>query len=345
MPTENTNMESFRGLGVDSGFKLVSPKPLDVRYVVKNATQLQEIINSGAAYPGLQVWVKSLDNSELTSNRVYFDPSLNNGHGAFTEIVDGAGGDAYIKEKTYEGSSLTAIMAEHPNPNNGDIAIVKEQIANDKYSYTAYFFDSTLQTPAWVAMDGNYDANNIYFKDDFIVTEKIGTIQTLTNGSATLVAAGRNLNQVLATLLATEKQPSVSQPVVSITLSQAGEYEVGSKVTPSYSASLSAGSYTYGPPTGVTATSWSVTDGSTTLTTATGSFSEITVTSSTNYKITATATYDDGVYAKTNIGNDSTTKVAAGSKSKTSSAITGYYKCFWGYKSNQDITPTAITSA
>lgn len=35
-------------------------------------------------------------------------------------------------------------------------------------------------------------------------------------------------------------------------------YEVGTKITPSYSAKLNAGSYSYGPATGITATSWSV---------------------------------------------------------------------------------------
>jgi hypothetical protein len=31
-------------------------------------------------------------------------------------------------------------------------------------------------------MDGNYNAENVYFNDDILVTTKIGTIQTLVNG-------------------------------------------------------------------------------------------------------------------------------------------------------------------
>lgn len=43
-------------------------------------------------------------------------------------------------------------------------------------------------------------------------------------------------------------------------MTQAGEYEVGTDVTPQYSAVLNAGSYTYGPATGITASSLEVTN-------------------------------------------------------------------------------------
>ena len=109
-------------------------------------------------------------------------------------------------------------------------------------------------------------------------------------------------------------------------------YEVGTKVTPDYTATFNSGKYQYGPATGVAVTAWSVTDtDSHELTTATGTFPELTVGDNTNYKITATATYGDGVAPKTNLGNEyAAGKIQAGSKSKDSSAITGYRSFFYG---------------
>jgi hypothetical protein len=109
-------------------------------------------------------------------------------------------------------------------------------------------------------------------------------------------------------------------------------YEVGTKVTPDYTATFNSGKYQYGPATGVAVTAWSVADtDSHELTTATGAFPELTVGDNTNYKITATATYGDGVAPKTNLGNEYTAgKIQAGSKSKDSAVITGYRSFFYG---------------
>ena len=97
---------------------------------------------------------------------------------------------------------ITRVMTELQLPPliKNDIFVVKTLIAKDKYSFTAYTYDGTK----WCAMDGNYNAENIYFDKDFIVTEAIGTIQSLTNGQATLAANGKNLKQVLADLFAKE---------------------------------------------------------------------------------------------------------------------------------------------
>lgn len=104
-------------------------------------------------------------------------------------------------------------------------------------------------------------------------------------------------------------------------------------MTPSYSASLSAGSYTYGPETGITATAWEVTDtAGNTAATASGSFPEVVVADNTNYKITAKATHGEGAVANDNLGSASnpTVQIAAGTKSATSGAITGYRNSFYG---------------
>lgn len=48
-----------KGINVTSGFKLISGQPIDARQVVEDETELQSIIDNGAAYEGLEVWVKS----------------------------------------------------------------------------------------------------------------------------------------------------------------------------------------------------------------------------------------------------------------------------------------------
>ena len=211
---------------------------------------------------------------------------------------------------------------------SGDIAIIKRVIASEKYEYTAYVYNGTV----WCAMDGNYNAENVYFDKDLVTTSAIGNI-TLTNGQATIAATGKNLKQVFDTIFVKEKNPTIKQPSVGVTLGNSGAKEVGTKIIPSYTTSFNPGTYEFGPATGCNPTSWSVTDsdGSAPLTTATGKFAEITVADDTNYKVNATVNYSEGAIPVTNVGNEyASGKIVAGSKSATSSAITGYRNSFYG---------------
>ena len=246
------------------------------------------------------------------------------------------GGEDVVATQVYEViptesqshvDAITAAVGENALV-AGDIAIVKDVISGDKYQYTAYVYNGS----AWVAMDGNYNAENVYFDKDLVTTSAVGNI-TLTNGQATIAATGKNLKQVFDTIFVKEKNPSVTQPSVSVSLAGAGAKEVGTKVTPSYTATFNAGKYEFGPATGCSITSWSVTDTNNAepLNTAAGSFVEITVADDTNYKVTATGNFSEGVIPVTNVGNEyAAGKIAAGSKSATSSAITGYRNSFYG---------------
>lgn len=220
----------------------------------------------------------------------------------------------------------------------GDLAIVKRAIVGDKFQYTGYAYNGS----EWAAMDGNYNAENVYFAKDLITTSAIGNI-TLTNGQATIAAEGKNLKQVFETIFVKEKNPTIAQPSVSVSLSGAGAKEVGTKVTPSYNATFNKGSYEYGPDTGLTAT-WAVKDSRNEEgTAAAGSFSELEVGDNTNYTVTATATYGAGATPLTNIGNPyAAGAIVAGSKNGTSSAITGYRNSFYGTLTEM---PEALSSA
>lgn len=193
-------------------------------------------------------------------------------------------------------------------------------------------------------MDGNYDASNVYFSEDLTTTTAIGNI-TLTDGQATIAAAGKNLKEVFETIFVKEKNPEITYPFITLTFAQAGSYEVGSSVTPSYTAILNPGSYTYGPATGITATAWTVTDtNGNSKTYRNGTFSSFTVTDTIKYRITAKADYSDGEIPVTNLGNDYIDgQISASSASKTSSAVTGYRKTFYGTVTDKnDLTNTKI---
>lgn len=211
----------------------------------------------------------------------------------------------------------------------GDMGVVISAIDGadgTKKSYTAYVYDEG----AWKAMDGNYDAGNVYFGKDITYTVGIGTLAK-PSGSATFNAKGKSLEQVLSSLMAKEANPSKTEPAVSFTTGTGlGTYEIGTKKNLTYAVSLSAGSYTYGPATGITAQSWSVVCDGVTKTTANGTFENVVAEASAK-KMVATATYGDGAIPVTNLGNEYPAgKIVAGSKQANSKDYVGVRYMFWG---------------
>jgi hypothetical protein len=171
------------------------------------------------------------------------------GDGATTwENLAYVGGD---EAKNFQVNSLDEITDNELAV--GDTAIVKTLIyqdtnnaSNNKYSYTGYVYNGT----GWAAMDGNYNAENVYFDEDLITTHKVGNFQTLTNGSATIAAAGKNLKQLWnAIYLKEDKSITIKKPSVSLTVSGSGTtVEVGSTFTrPTATLKITGiGSYEYG---------------------------------------------------------------------------------------------------
>ena len=66
--------------------------------------------------------------------------------------------DSGTETKETQEAAITRIVGD-AIPSKGDIVIVKDPIANDKFQYTAYVYNGT----AWAAMDGNYNAKNVFF--------------------------------------------------------------------------------------------------------------------------------------------------------------------------------------
>ena len=247
--------------------------------------------------------------------------------------------DSCTTVEVAEGQSDTEALATISNPKNGDTAVLVKVISGDKKSYTAFVYDN-----AWKAMDGNYRADNVYFDDDITYTVAIGTLAQ-PSGSAKFAAKGKNVEQVLSSLMAQEANPTKSNPAVSFSAQGGfGTFEIGTKKNLTYTAALSAGSYTYGPATGITAQTWEVscTGVSGTKSTATGTFENV-VAEATAKKITAKATYNEGAIPVTNLGNPYPAgKIAAGTASKDSNELKGVRYMFWGPMTDADM---ALNSA
>lgn len=240
----------------------------------------------------------------------------------------------------YEVTDLDTIIA----PKNGDVAVVSRTLTTGKVEKTAYQHNGN----SWVALSDYFDADKVILTENITMAgnyTQVGNLTKSQNGTQTFATAGKSVAEALTEIFSKRLQPSKTEPAVSVTLNEAGAYEVGTKKTPTYTATLSAGSYTYGPATGINASTWEVTATGVTeaKTTATGSFDEITIGDDTNYTVTAKATYEAGAEAKDNLGSTSNplVQIAAGDKSKTSSAITGYRNFFYGV----DNETTAIDSA
>ena len=141
------------------------------------------------------------------------------------QVVDaGVSADAIHEPVLYTGTGTPEEAVGGATPKKGDMCVITKTIAGDKAEKTAYEYNGT----AWVALDGNYNAENVYFAQDLITTSAVGNI-TLTNGQATIAAAGKNLKQVFDTIFVKEKNPTITQPSVSVSCPQAKTYEVGSE--------------------------------------------------------------------------------------------------------------------
>ena len=220
---------------------------------------------------------------------------------------------------------LVALLPEGAEINSGDLMLVTNSIGVK----SAYQYDED-----WIACDGNVDASKVIMPFDITLAgsyTQVGNLSKTSTGTATFATKGKSVAAALQEMLSKREQPKIkSNPSVSLTATS-GAKEVGTSVTPEWTASLNAGSYTYGPATGIVASSWEIsdTDGHK-ASTASGEFDSFIVGDDTNYRISAKANYEAGVIAQDNLGDPSnpTIQIAAGNKSANGGYITGYRAWF-----------------
>ena len=264
--------------------------------------------------------------------------------------------DSFTKLTPADNVTDSAALAGIESPKKGDIAVIERVIGevSSASTMTAYMYDGEN----WCALDGNYDASNVYFDSNLVMTANIGVQSLGTASSKELGTAGKSLKQVLSMILAKEEAPTISaNPSVTTYLANNASpansnitVEGGSTITPKWSASFSAGSYSYGPATGITPSAWDVKGyiGSTAVSGHTsaetsGTFSNVVLAAGETYKVNAKATYPAGALAYTNLGEEykagntlfdetegaTSVQITAGSKNDDSPTITawqqGYY--------------------
>ena len=230
--------------------------------------------------------------------------------------------------------TIDEALATIAAPSQGDMAIVEQKFGavatadGTRTSRTAYSYDGEK----WCAMDGNYNAKNVYFDGDFTYTNAIGAIGAPKGGSGKLAASGKSVEEFMATILAKEANPSITKPAASVTVTIPGgsTFEIGTHKNVTYSASLSAGSYTYGPPTGVVAGTVTASFDGQTKTGATGTFENVVADGTKT--LTVSITHNEGAVPKTNLGNPyAEGKIAAGTKEATASqTLVGVRHMFYG---------------
>lgn len=229
--------------------------------------------------------------------------------------------------------TIDEALATIAAPSQGDMAIVEQKFGDvatadgTRTSRTAYSYDGEK----WCAMDGNYNAKNVYFDGDFTYTNAIGAIGAPSGGSGKLAASGKSVEEFMASILAKEANPDTTQPAASVKITDgSGTFEIGTHKNISYKASLSAGSYTYGPDTGVVAGTITASFDGQTKTGATGTFDNV-VADGTK-RLSVSITHNEGAIPKTNLGNPyADGKIAAGTKTATASqTLVGVRHMFYG---------------
>ena len=286
----------------------------------------------------------------------------------YSTKINAIGGSLFQGTKTDLNTPDSDVITNYftgenkPTPKKGDVFVVTTVLSGVTYEQSAYGYTGE----AWVAMTGNVVADKVIMRENITMAgnyTQVGNQTKTQNGTATFSTKGKSVADVLTDIFSKRLQPTITaQPsVASFSLTGAAAVEAGTKLAAAtYSASsLNAGSYTYGPATGVVATNWKVdriTNADTTQVVSVagasltggsdnnggtgfiiGDVGGDNVVSSLKYRVTAT--HGAGVTANDNLGSASSPVIAitAGSKTKDTAAYTPYRNYFYGTSAT---TPT-----
>lgn len=184
-------------------------------------------------------------------------------------------------------------------------------------------------------------ADQVLFTKDLVLTEQFGRYVPV-DGKVTVPAENISVQAVVLDAFSQDKNPTITQPSVSVSSSTARAYEVGTSVTPAYNGSLNPGAYEYKPkPTGVVAQSWSAVNNVTSeqIAAQSGTFAAYIVPDGANYRITLNCTYSDGEIPFTALDQEYPAgQIKGGTKSATTGAITGYRNSFYGTTTDKAAT-------
>ena len=254
--------------------------------------------------------------------------------GTWSEIVSTGSGQVFngvVEEGESFADAITRIVTT--TPQKGDIVALRQLIRGiEKYTYTSLSYNGS----SWITLSGNYTPDDIYFEDNLIITADIGVQKVDETGRKELPTAGKSLKEVLKMILAERALPTKVEPSISIEWMHDVEYEVGTKVSPSYKITFDPGSYSFGPETGVSLFSQEVVFNGEVINELEGTFKEVIVDDLFNKKIMASIVHSAGVAPYDNLGekvNDTNYQIQKGNKTGESNTIKGYRKMFFGANS------------
>lgn len=323
---------------------------LALDYVNSNTSNNSGVFNALTKYDFPKVGsVNVIYKAELEATLYQWNPSIEQYEVLLGGEIGGETADNTIFELIIEKGENHLEAIENKlggnTPIKNDVFIVKEPIAEDKYSFSAYVFDGRK----WQAFDGNYNADNVYFDNDFIFTKPIGTISIPQSGSVTVAAAGKNIQEFFSSIFAAEETPNTPATNASLSSSNIGAYEVGTNINIKYSFNTSDNEYKFGPTdNGVIWNNFKATFNNETKNEKSGTFSTVQVKDDTNLSIVGSCKNSDGAIPFTNLGNE---YPEAQIKEKewnnlTKGTLTGYRAWFCGYKNGDNalVNPVKITS-
>lgn len=224
---------------------------------------------------------------------------------------------------------------------DGEVALVE---TSDGIKFKVGDGVKTFTQLSYIEKDVDINEETFVFEDDLVTNYTLGKYAgTLTNPQ-TIPAQGKTFKQVWNDIFKNVVPGTkTADPAATLTASGSGSFEVGTVKSTAYSASLSAGSYSYGPATGITAKTYSVSFNGTTKDTASGDFGDYTVADGTK-TMSLSITYD----AAPNRANKSDgsadasgVQIPAGTKT-ASKDFKGYRKMFYGTLAAKSTLTSAV---
>lgn len=268
-----------------------------------------------------------------------------------------------VEAKAAEGTSGTILTFTTKGGSTKDVTIADLFLTAASYDSGTHVLtltvgeDKTVEVNLEDLVPQSVNASQVAMAREITVTTTVGNLKAgdkviITGDPQTGEVKAADVQAMFEAILSKDINPTTTQPSASITLTGAGEKEVGTQFTPSYNASLNPGKYSVqgqgDQASGVTATTYAITDNKEgSASTATGSFTAFTVEDDTDYYVSATISYGDGNIPKTFLGNNYPDgQIKAGSKSATSTHVKGFRNCWWGAKQSSNLiaNPSAITA-
>ena len=108
-------------------------------------------------------------------------------------------------------------------PKKGDILIVDQTLKAASGSDAAVIAKAAYAHNGtdWEACDGNVDASKVILTSDILMAgnyDKVGNLTKTTTGTATFATGGKSVAEALQEIFTKKLQPTVTQPVASLTL-------------------------------------------------------------------------------------------------------------------------------